>query len=556
MKKCQLLFVFILLVSVEVIAQEAFFSASPLKREVRGVWLTTLNGLDWPRCIGEKAQKAELCRQLDSLRRAGINTVFLQSRIRATVIYQNAEEPWDACMTRHPGKNPGYDPLAFCIEACHQRGMELHAWVVTVPVGKWNSEGCKWMRKHHPRLVRRIGDSGFMNVEAEGTARYLASICRDIAQRYDVDGIHLDYIRYPETWHRRVSATEGRSRITAIVREIHRQVKAVKPWVRLSCAPIGKHDDLPRVSSRGWNARKAVCQDAQQWLSEGLMDWLVPMMYFRDGQFFPFAIDWQEQSSGRVVSPGLGIYFLDPKEGSWTLGDISRQLSVLRSQGMGFVLFRSKFLLDNAKGVYDLVCSHNSTLALTPALENSGTQTGTTPVISPSSLRLTGNRLEWNRSGNDTLLYYNVYASKHFPVDVADGSNLVAVRLRGSSLMVPADARVNYAVCAMNRWGVESDATQLQLVESEEPYQYLFWRTADIINTDGRWLRLPPGPSWRDAEYIIIETLTGQQLFVAPLCERPIDISRLLPGVYALRSLGRKGRNHRIGYFKISPFAQ
>lgn len=141
-----------------------------------------------------------------------------------------------------------------------------------------------------------------------------------------MDGIHLDYIRYPESWNIKVSREKGRKFITRIVESIHRSVKREKPWVKMSCSPIGKFDDLGRYWSHGWNAYTKVCQDAQGWLKSGLMDELYPMMYFRNEQFFPFAIDWAEQSYGKIVVPGLGIYFLDPKEGKWKIGDITSEM--------------------------------------------------------------------------------------------------------------------------------------------------------------------------------------------------------------------------------------
>ena len=100
----------------------------------------------------------------------------------------------------------------------------------------------------------------------------------------------------------------------------------------LSCAPIGKHDDLTRYSSNGWNARKRVFQDVQQWMKDGIMDAIFPMMYFRDNHFFPFALDWNEHSYGKFVVPGLGIYFLDPKEGKWVITDVERQMKMISHQ--------------------------------------------------------------------------------------------------------------------------------------------------------------------------------------------------------------------------------
>jgi uncharacterized lipoprotein YddW (UPF0748 family) len=175
------------------------------KYEVRAVWLTTIGGLDWPRIkandpASRERQKEELVHILDNYKHANINTVIFQTRVRAALLYPSKIEPWELSLTGVAGKDPGYDPLAFCIEECHKRGMELHAWVVTIPVGKWNTYGCQQLRKRYGTLIRKIGDEGYMNPESSTTANYIADICEEITRKYDIDGIHLDYIRYPETW--------------------------------------------------------------------------------------------------------------------------------------------------------------------------------------------------------------------------------------------------------------------------------------------------------------------------------------------------------------------
>ncbi len=108
------------------------------KREVRAVWMTTIGGLDWPHSYAQSVksiekQKNELRLLLDKLKLANINTVLLQTRIRGTVIYPSKYEPWDGCMSGNPNVSPGYDPLEFAVEECHKRGMEIHAWVVSLP---------------------------------------------------------------------------------------------------------------------------------------------------------------------------------------------------------------------------------------------------------------------------------------------------------------------------------------------------------------------------------------------------------------------------------------
>ena len=78
------------------------------KYETRAVWLTTLNKLDWPKTNATsqasiEKQKSELCQILDQLQKAGVNTVMLQTRVRATTIYPSAIEPWDFCLTGTTG---------------------------------------------------------------------------------------------------------------------------------------------------------------------------------------------------------------------------------------------------------------------------------------------------------------------------------------------------------------------------------------------------------------------------------------------------------------------
>ena len=512
------------------------------KYEVRAVWLTTIGGIDWPHSFQAESQKSELINTLDQLKQAGINTVLLQTRVRATTIYPSDLEPWDGCITGSPGRQATYDPLQLCIDECHKRGMECHAWVVTIPVGKWNHLGCKQLRQKYPKLIKRIGEEGYMDPEQPLTGDYLAKFCQEIVSRYDVDGIHLDYIRYPETWKIKVSRVKGRDNITDIVRKISRAVKSRKPWVKLSCSPIGKYDDLRRYRAGGWNARTAVCQDAQAWLREGLMDALFPMMYFKDNQFFPFAIDWQEQSAGRMVIPGLGIYFLDPREGKWTLDQVQRQMSVSRQLGMGHCFFRSKFLTDNIKGIYDFTCRFDQTPSLVPPM----TWVGQSAPSQPAGLMLSGNTLSWQAatdSSNAPYLLYNIYASKDFPVDITKAENLVATRLTKTSVLVPVNGN-NYAVTAMNRYGQESLPAQL-LLNAGSRYE-----ASLISKTDGRPIALPVKGSTFDADYVVIETFDGRQVAVRPY-DKVLNVNGLPNGIYQLRSLGRKGRNHRIGFFSI-----
>ncbi|EEX52191.1 hypothetical protein HMPREF6745_2327 [Prevotella sp. oral taxon 472 str. F0295] len=523
------------------------------KREVRAVWLTTIGGLDWPHSYAQNElmagrQKQELRDILDKLQRAGINTVLFQARVRGTVVYPSQLEPWDGCLSGVPGRSPGYDPLAFAINECHKRGMELHAWVVTIPVGKWNSLGCKTLRNKYPHLIKRIGEEGYMDPENTATATYLANFCKEITDRYDVDGIHLDYIRYPETWKINIAHDAARRNITTIVRAIGEKVKASKPWVKYSCSPIGKFSDLSRFASNGWNAYAKVCQDAQGWLRDGLMDALFPMMYFQGNHFFPFAIDWAEQSYGRMLVPGLGIYFMSPSEKNWSLDVITREMQVARQYGMGHAYFRSKFFTDNLKGIYTYAQRiFTPTLALPPAMTWENNKLPTPPSDLNTSEEQGKAIISWRggRSANNSpYILYNVYASSTYPVDVTDARNLIAMRYAKNRIVVsPRNAQMYFAVTSIDRYGNESQPLQTGKaaggVKSElKMLAYSDGKVSLPKSADATWGRV-----W------VVETLQGQHVATLSSMADKLDVRSINDGVYVLRALNSKGVGHRLGMF-------
>lgn len=529
--------------------------------EVRAVWLTTIGGLDWPHSYASSAasaerQKNELCNILDQLHVSGINTVLLQTRVRATSIFPSEMEPWDGCLSGIPGKSPGYDALAFAIEECHKRGMQLHAWVVTIPVGKWNGAGCKNLRDKYPSLLKKIGEDGYMNPEASGVADYLARYCEDLTKRYDIDGIHLDYIRYPETWGKIKDRNIGRENITSIVSAIHKAVKSLKPWVMMSCSPIGKYDDLPRQGSHGWNARQTVCQDVSLWMERGLMDAIFPMMYFKDKHFYPFAIDWQERSNGRIVVPGLGIYFMSPKEKNWPLIDITRELKVLRQYGMGHAYFRSKFFTDNTKDIYnyakDELCPYP---ALVPAMKWYNFPN----PEAPATLTIDHNKLSWNKGKDNSdgpYLTYNVYASDVYPVNTASAENILAVGLRDTICTVA--SHKYYAVTSVDRYGNESTPRQFYIPgvtgkESKKGDTHHVSDLCPVITCDKTLSKrdlTKVFPLNADKTIITLESLQGNIVMATSLSET-IDVSQIEPGIYVARSVNKKKKRHRLCFVKI-----
>lgn len=518
------------------------------KREVRAVWLTTLKNLDWPRTPGRDSysiarQKQELRNILDKYQKANINTVLLQAVDRASVIYPSAIYPWDACMSGRFGVNPGYDPLAFAVAECHKRGMEVQAWIATLPVGPYAGTAAKRLRDKGYKMFKLDGDA-FLDPSQESTAELIASVAREITTHYDIDGIHLDYIRYPEMLpapRNAYVAQWRRDKITDIVRKVHDAVKAEKPWVRISCSPIGKYSDLSRYSSNNWNARDRVSQDAQLWLRLGLMDQLYPMIYFRGTNFYPFAADWSENSCGRAVAAGLGTYFLDRQNGgnnTWSLEDIAREMMVSRRMGLGTAHFRSRYFTENVKEIYDFSSLVYAPYpALVPAIKEDG---GNGPK-KPASLLVHSGELVIGQSGPRQL--YNVYGSDRWPVDITDARNLLLTRYASNVIRLPSGVAWQpryYAVTTIDRYGNESEAVQS-------------WQQPEPIHgqllCDGYSVRVETAPLLglsRGKDHILVKNPQGQLVrrlavmdFGKDGCDTnekyiDFDVSGLSEGVYRL----------------------
>lgn len=545
-------YIYCLLLSLLPMLLSAQQPVAPSKYEYRAVWLTTIENLDWPRTkavspADADVQKNELRATLDSLHLLGVNTVLLQTRVRGDVIYPSAIEPFSAVFTGVEGHGPGYDPLAFAIEECHKRGMQLHAWIVTLPLGKLShvrKMGRLSLRNRHPELCRVYKNSWYMEPGEPGTADYLASLVGEIVSGYDVDGIHLDYIRYPDRPGRypdgylfsrygkgRSLSDWRRDNITAIVRKIYNEVKRLKPWVRVSCAPLGKHADLTAYSSRGWNARETVYQDAQRWMEQGIMDILFPMIYFSGDNFYPFVRDWQENSHGRHIVPGIGLYRLLETEGDWDTDEILRQMLTSRSVGVaGTVMFRTRHLTGNIKNVADDYQMTYNLPALVPPIAWSGKMPPETPAALRGRREGMLLRLAWNSvdgQPDDPPVKYNVYASTGDSADISNPKNLVSVMLADTvcTLDVSSLSATMWAVTAVDAYGVESEpATWL-----EKGYKPSMLRDEFVLSDDSVW-----------GMRVVLRDAVGAVLYKGAYRAR-VGVRGLPPGCYCLEVVDRNG---------------
>ncbi len=353
-------------------------------REIRGVWLTLAYALDWPRVKadnyqGIRRQQRELDRILDQLKTDNYNTVFFQVRLSGTSCYLGSQEPFAHFFTSS-GAKPKYDPLDYAVKACHKRGLMIHAWFVTYPIKIRKLRSSPLWRKHRSWFVH-YKRNYFLNPGLPAVRKYITDLSVDLAKRYDIDGLHYDYFRYPE-WieyfnddraykryaPRTMSKNEWRrDNLCRQLKEIRQAVHRVKPQLLMSVAPLGKLRQLPNLGFKhGWTAFETVCQDVERWAKESLVDFVVPMMYYKDRLYTPFLHDWQERV-GKYIPVVVGLAPYRASDEGWTYKTISQQIKEARdAHASGMVFFRYDFVSPRYDAMYHELKSLFMEKALVP----------------------------------------------------------------------------------------------------------------------------------------------------------------------------------------------
>ena len=321
-------------------------------------------------------------------RHAKLNTLFVQVRRRGDALYTRGVEP----PLDDPAYDPSFDALAYIVEAGHNGGLQVHAWVNAMPV---------WRDEAPPRDPRHVfnrhgpsapgddnwftsGPSGdhkfpvgyFIDPGHPAAAAYLADIYVEIVRNYAVDGVHFDYVRYPETderlprgagvgynavnlarFHRATGRTDTpqpgdeawtkwrRAQVTNLVRRVSIEAKAVNPRVKISAAliPWGQ----PPTGEKDFEhaaPMQRVFQDWHQWLRDGLLDLGVPMNYATETDdrvrgWFDGWMAWEKRHAhGRQLAVGLGAYRNTPAH---TLAQIGRARAADKGHRVAGVSFFS-----------------------------------------------------------------------------------------------------------------------------------------------------------------------------------------------------------------------
>lgn len=443
--------------------------------EVRAVWLTTNYGLDWPRNrTSVETQKKELIDILDNLKKHNFNTILFQVRGRGEVLYKSSIEPMSSLIAPSGNGAPLFDPLAFVIEESHKRGLECHAWIVAYPLGgdkHVRSLGTKSITKKNPSIVKKFRNEWFLDPGVPATDDYLLSIVKEIVTGYDVDGIHFDYIRYPDnkglfpdndTFKKYGKGQHKdewrRDNITRFVAKTYDWVKETKAWVQVSSSPLGRYRALGD-HGHGWTALETVYQDAGKWMQMGKHDAIYPMMYYKEHLFYPFVDDWVENSNDRIFVPGLGPYQMI--ELNWTREDLLNQVNYTRSKEVqGQSYFRTENILSNTKGILDSLNHYYSKPAKLPAMKWLSDTVPTEPQdLRAEKCDLGTLQLVWLSPKGADRVTYNVYRSETDTLSIDDGDLLLATGLRDTKFEYHPetdDKAYYYYVTTSDSFNVES----------------------------------------------------------------------------------------------------
>jgi uncharacterized lipoprotein YddW (UPF0748 family) len=353
-------------------------------REVRGLWVVRT----------ALASPASVSAMVAAARHAGINTLIVQVRGRGDAYYASRLEPRAAALASQPAS---FDPLAQVLREAHAAGLAVHAWVNVNLAGDAGNppRDPRHVVNRHPEwlmvpadLAATIGDphgASFLrtlttwtrnqaaSVEglyttpvAPGAASHAASVVEDLVARYAVDGVHLDYVRYPgasfdysrgtlkafrdatapevsrgarAALDRRARAdplawTQAfpqrwdafrRARLTALVRRLRGVVVRHRPGAVVSAALVPDPQAAAGAKFQDWPA----------WAADGLIDVLCPMTYATELGVFRQQVEVARAAArGKPLWAGIGAYRLGPGE---TLG----QIRAARLLGVGGVLLFS-----------------------------------------------------------------------------------------------------------------------------------------------------------------------------------------------------------------------
>jgi len=448
-------------------------------RETRAVWLTTNFKLDWPpNTFDEEIQKQSLREIFRDLQKKNFNTVYFQVRSNGTVLYNSNIEPFSPYLTGSVGVKPNYDPLQFAIELGKEFNLEVHAWVNMI---RCFSGGDDIFLKHpmhvrnaHPDWTTRVmGENGslsyWLNPGYFKVQDYLVELLNEIVSNYDVDGIHLDFFRYPgkifedekyfKSYGFEVSIADWRrNNLTSILRKFKERAKPINEYLKVGATPIGIRKSLEEAV--GWEGYSSVFQDTETWLKEGLVDYLTPQIYWnltKNPRFDVLANDWVEKSYDKNIILGLAAYKPDVKVELNEMIEFSRKIDAA-----GISFFRYDNISANKSNFFkDLVFPTNMPWKVREKISNTNSIAAKYNMWSNDEIIISWNDSFINNS-NNTRNYVLLNETKPIKLLGLDKRKVKLKFGRPSKLMY------NYSISRINRlWNHESLSNQINI---EVPY--------------------------------------------------------------------------------------
>ncbi len=245
--------------------------------------------------------KESIDRMLDKAEYCGINTIIAEARYRGDALYfpnkHNSDflnpEPRHYNLT-----NTDFDPLAYLSKTCPQRGLKLVAWLTTFVItgNKIDNIGLEHPYLTYPfwvtydqegkRMQPDCEEGSYFDPAIPEVQEYLYNIYMDVVNNYKLDGIQMDYIRYPAKEYGYNPAAMQifaqshysdyqefkRDNITNFVGKVYRGAKKINPQIKVSAAVFADYDDAYYTRSQDWVA----------WLDKGIVDKLYLMAYAKE----------------------------------------------------------------------------------------------------------------------------------------------------------------------------------------------------------------------------------------------------------------------------------
>ena len=303
------------------------------KREFRGAWIQCVNG-QWQGMSRDDMQQT-LTYQLDELQKDGVNAIIFQVRPECDALYESDIEPWSRFLTGSQGQapDPYWDPLQWMVDACHKRGMELHAWINPYRAKTKGTTALDddHIAIRHPERVFAYDGQFILNPGISDNRDYICHVVADIVRRYDIDGLHIDDYFYPYPVagctipdDRQYAADSNgikdradwrRYNVNLFVKQLSDTIHGVKPWVKFGVSPFGIYRNAGNSDigsdTNGLQNYDDLYADVLMWVNNGWIDYCVPQLYWeighRSADYATLIRWWSRYASARPLFIGEDV---------------------------------------------------------------------------------------------------------------------------------------------------------------------------------------------------------------------------------------------------------